>query len=500
MKFIKLNSLFLIVSFFFSVNAFCQNDTLVNKAYNPDVAVIWDAIHNLNSIYIGGGINKFKENPEARDFTNADFGVNLGFFKPLLKRDKFSLGLLASGAYSFVNNDYGAIENPISYRGATAVSTSSQGKQSLLRLGIGPQLNFLVGQRILISPMVQGGYLVFTQDALTITQEINTSREVFNKEVFKQNAINESNFFIKPALKISYAITKTLSVWAEGSYLFANTTTTQNALTPNGSSKDGVYFWDQIMSANSFMESNKEISLNSVGTNFGLAFRFGRGQNYSGTGHVDVFRGRNPQMGGRRNSSNMKKETSENLSPSDEFSGVRNGSGILIDFEDDAIKDPNPTDTLQVKANHNTTRSNQSSGIKDIDSNNPKPVDSLQVKANHNAGSQTNPYFVSNELEGEMLELANNSTSGSNSSVDASKIKEVKKESDLRGREVVLYQNGKRYYYDASKKKVRAILKSFENDNVEKGIGNCPPPGMDNCTYKGGFCWCYLKADRKVDW
>lgn len=92
---------------------------------------------------------------------------------------------------------------------------------------------------------------------------------------------------------------------------------------------------------------------------------------------------------------------------------------------------------------------------------------------------------------------ANNSSSGTNSSFDASKIKEVKKESDLKGREVLLYQNGKRYYYDASKKKVRAILKSFENDNIEKATG-CPPPGMGDCTPKGGFCWCYLKDDRKV--
>lgn len=188
-----------------------------------------------------------------------------------------------------MNNDFGAIKNPISYSDATAVSSSNQVKQSLLQLGLGPQLNFLVGQRILISPIIQGGYLLFTQDAATINQEINTAREVF-----KQNAFNESNFFVRTTLKISYAVSRTLSFWAEGSYLFANTTATQNILIPNGSSKDGKYFWDQIMSANSFKENNKEISLNSVGVNFGLAFRFGKGR--MKMSDISLERGRNPQI------------------------------------------------------------------------------------------------------------------------------------------------------------------------------------------------------------
>ncbi|MCC5929108.1 MAG: hypothetical protein JJU28_07665 [Cyclobacteriaceae bacterium] len=552
MEFAKFNPviLTLIISFSFSVNSFCQNDlndktnptdtplikaqdynsSRSNKARgeaapndiinnpNPtdsllvkpirgdgsgtDVSSLWDTFHILNTLYLGGGINTFRENVEGRDFTNSDFGINLGFYKPILKKQKYSLGLLTSGAYSFANNNFGSIENPISYIDATAVSTSSQGRQSLLQFGIGPQMNIPIHKQLLLSPSVQGGYFFFNQDAISLNQEISPKNtEPLTKEVFWQEKVDEGGFFVKPAVKMSYAISKNWSLWAEGSYLLANTTTIQNTLIPNGSPREGEFFWDQIMSAKSFKESNKEISLNSVGVNFGLAIRLGRDQNYSGTGHVDVFRGRNPQIGGRGSSSNMKKKTSENLPPSNEFRGIRSRSGIIIDFEDDAIKDPNPTDTLQVKAqDYNSSRSNKARGEASPNDNidNPKPTDSLQVKANKSAGSHTNPYLVSNELAGDMPGLANNSTSGTNSSFDASKIKEVKREKDLRGREVVLYRDGKQYYYDASKKKVRAILKYIENDNIEKATG-CPPAGMEgtNCTPKNGFYWCYLGRDKE---
>lgn len=53
---------------------------------DPDATVMWDAIHNLNSIYLGGGINTFKDNAAAGDFTNADFGANLGFFQTIIKK------------------------------------------------------------------------------------------------------------------------------------------------------------------------------------------------------------------------------------------------------------------------------------------------------------------------------------------------------------------------------------------------------------------------------
>ena len=150
------------------------------------------------------------------------------------------------------------------------------------------------------------------------------------------------------------------------------------------------------------------------------------------------------------------------------------------------------SDSLNVKANHNTTRSNKT-GIKDIDTS---TKDSLTQRP----GTISNPYFKSNELAGDMVKISsqngNNSTDGVGTHFFLSKIKEVKNGSDMRGRDYVLYKDGKQYYYDATNNELKVIFEALKKTSTNEKAAGCPPPGLSDCTPKNGFCWCYLRASR----
>jgi len=131
------------------------------------------------------------------------------------------------------------------------------------------------------------------------------------------------------------------------------------------------------------------------------------------------------------------------------------------------------------KANINTSRSN-TKGI--AGSGTGTDVDSAwetTTRANHNTARSNKSTVID---------------AGKND-FDASKIKEVKNNRDIVGRDYILYKDGKRYYYDASNEEIQKIVAEAKADPNQPKAAGCPPAGMDaaNCTPKGGFCWCYLK-------
>ncbi len=236
-----------------------------------------------STIYFGAGINTFNSDVNESEFLNSDFGFNAGFFTPLLKKDRFNLGLNLSGTYSFATDDFGDLPTVIPIvpsDGLTLETSSNSVNQSLLQFGLGPQFNFKLGNNFWLSPVVQGGYFKFDQDELVLTQESDFNDRTFTTDVFRQDAVSESGFFIKPALRLNYQIAENWNLWGESNYFIANANTTQNQLVPLGEpNEQGEYFFDQIIGGAAgdqvFVSTESETSLNSFGINFGLAYSFG---------------------------------------------------------------------------------------------------------------------------------------------------------------------------------------------------------------------------------
>lgn len=110
----------------------------------------------------------------------------------------FNLGLNVSGSYSFVDNDFSNLPTVIPIipsEGLSLKTSSSRVNQALLQFGAGPQLNFKLGKKIWLSPIVQGGYFKFDQGELDLTQNATFSDRTFTTALFRQIAVSENRFF-----------------------------------------------------------------------------------------------------------------------------------------------------------------------------------------------------------------------------------------------------------------------------------------------------------------
>ena len=236
-----------------------------------------------STLFLGGHLYTLDGDTNNNEYLKSSAGFNLGFFTPIWSAEAYNLGVNVSGLYSGVNSDFGNLEDffRISREVETTSNTiSNKLKQSLIEFGVGPQFNYKLGQKFWISPILQGGYFNFDQDELVLTQEVTFQAagppQTFEKEVFRQNDVSESGFFLKPALRLSYQIAQNWSIWGEASYFIADINTTQNRLVPfDEPNEAGEYFPGQIIESQEFSTTENETSLNNLGMSLGLAYSFG---------------------------------------------------------------------------------------------------------------------------------------------------------------------------------------------------------------------------------
>jgi len=256
------------------------------------IIVLFTTSLNINAqerptLFLGGNVNTFNSNTEESAFLKSDFGLNIGYFTPLRKGDRFNIGLAIFGQYGTVNEDFDNLNNRfivLPQEDTSSETLSNKVNQSLVQLGFGPQFNFKIGNTFWISPILQVGYFNFNQDELILTQRIEFAGtgdpQTSEKEVFKQNKISEGGVFFKPAIKLSFKLSQRLSLWGEANYFVAQLNTTQSQLIPLGEPNEhGAYFLDQIMGSQEFSTVDNKQELNGFGLSFGVAYNFGTSKN-----------------------------------------------------------------------------------------------------------------------------------------------------------------------------------------------------------------------------
>lgn len=230
------------------------------------------------TVFLGGGTNFLNSDASQYRFGNQDFGFNGGVFQPLWKKEKFNLGLNLSGAYNFANSDFKNLGEIIPVQpenGLTTETFSNKVNQTFTQIGLGPQFNFKLGNKFWLSPIVQAGLFNFKQDAISVSQQFITTNLNETREVFKQDPVNESGVFVKPALRLSYQFSNNWSIWGEGTYFFGKINSLQNVLVPTGESNElGQYNFQQLLSEKKFTPQKQTFSKTIPSVNVGVAYSF----------------------------------------------------------------------------------------------------------------------------------------------------------------------------------------------------------------------------------
>lgn len=243
--------------------------------------VIGDTIlHESISLVAGVVSNSFGDDVSNAGYVNQSFGGHLGLYVPIISKKPVSVGVYVSGDYLTSNKD-GFRHEPAGFEVngmPSTVKASSEGKikQSIMMLGAGPQVNFSLGRKISLSTIIQGGVASFKQSGFSFTQEFKEGDATIPVDIFNQKETKSTNFFWTPGLKISYAITSKIGIWAEGNYVTGEMEANQSRINPGEPrNDDGKYSFGQVNAAKQVEGINK-FNLKGAGVGVGIRFSFSK--------------------------------------------------------------------------------------------------------------------------------------------------------------------------------------------------------------------------------
>lgn len=234
---------------------------------------------NKATIYVGGGINSPIDATKKDAFLNNNAGFNLGAYLPVFSKSASSFGLnINSNLLSSKSNDFKQMPSPFLIEGTTNSSVVFENpddfKQRLTQFGIGPQFNFMLGKKLIVSPLINLGLSSVKRDSLSFVQEFEYQDKLQRKEIYSQSTIEESGFFASPGLKLSYPISNKLGFWVASNYSFFKTSINQRTLVPLQSGREQYTFGDIVEAR--YQEQTKSSNINSLLTSFGLSYAFGK--------------------------------------------------------------------------------------------------------------------------------------------------------------------------------------------------------------------------------
>lgn len=138
---------------------------------------------NALRMYVGGGAENLGSSVKSDAHLDKLLALSEEIYKPLWVKRRFSLGLNIAGQYLLTNSDpLGTVPEPFHISGETSstVAFECSGNPSAqgFKLGLGPQLSWHLGNRLIVSPIVNMGYLNITQKAFSATQTSDVNATV----------------------------------------------------------------------------------------------------------------------------------------------------------------------------------------------------------------------------------------------------------------------------------------------------------------------------------
>lgn len=239
---------------------------------------------NALLIYVGGGSESPTADVKDVALPNSLTTISEEIYKPLWVKRNFSLGLNIGGQYLFTNSDpiaNDAIPQPYHIYSETSstVAVERRGNPSVqgFKLGLGPQVNFHLGNRFIVSPIFNVGYLNITQKAFNAVQTSDVNTTIYKYNLLSRSETKTDGMAIMPKLRLHYFFTKWLGIWAEAAYTVGPTiNTVTDRFTPQGEPLIDTNNYElQAMELGTTTRTQTETKYNAVGINAGLVFAIG---------------------------------------------------------------------------------------------------------------------------------------------------------------------------------------------------------------------------------
>jgi hypothetical protein len=175
------------------------------------------------SIFLGGGYKAFTNSSRTKTNLSNTNEIIIGVYLPVLNKATVNYGININAEYSFSNNSVPySLPDPFVVEGHVSSklnqTQNNRQSQSGYAFSIGPQMNFAVGNKLLMSPIVQASFLHINQQGFSIEQTINNGREDYTFIIQSQPQTRLNIFTVKPALRFEFILNKKIGIWAEANY------------------------------------------------------------------------------------------------------------------------------------------------------------------------------------------------------------------------------------------------------------------------------------------
>ena len=249
----------------------------------------WDGVVKGGNISVG--YNNTMPNSAAKDaYVLSSSGIRADAFIPFsLFRKGWdgtvkggSFGFNIGGTYNFDSNGDPsvALPNPYNLFGQTSTEVAYNGptpRQSGFRIGGGPQYNFNVGNKLVISPMVLAEYFSMTRNVLEAVQTSTVNGKPKEYTLWTMPERKTNGLAVTPKIRMQYFFTKNLGIFADGAYIFGRNLNSQfTTLVPFGKpSQGGQYEQQQLDMGTKDIGSVSSFPYHAVAVNIGLSYAFG---------------------------------------------------------------------------------------------------------------------------------------------------------------------------------------------------------------------------------
>ncbi len=229
-------------------------------------------------IYVGAGSNSPSTKVKNEAYVTNTVGFDANVFVPIIKKKNFSFGFNGGGEYFSSNND-NAPSSPNAFHvvgetsSTVAVTSSGSSKNSGFKLGVAPQINFFMGKRIIVSPMIEAGYMKMTNKGFSAVQTTNLDGNPYNFTLLSKTETKTSGLALIPKVRLNYMFTKKIGMWVETNYTLGPTVKSNiTTLLPEPEpDENGQYNIEQMTNGTTKTEI-RETKFSSFGVHVGVVF------------------------------------------------------------------------------------------------------------------------------------------------------------------------------------------------------------------------------------
>lgn len=247
------------------------------------------------TVSLGGGISTTPASLKTEAFLGDGYQIQTQVFIPLLRKGwdgsvkgsgKFALGILAGGEYATAKTLTTDVDDLKStyrlYNDALNVTSTQHGAAQSYSGFAGLQADITFGV-ITFSPSLSGGYFSLSQKGFTQSGEVTSNGTTEDITLRALSPTQQRGFITKPQLKISYALSQQLSIYASGGVNVGPILTTgQRYLKPAGGFNEKSTYESVQLTTGKMVTKTSETRYQTANVNIGISWSFGSSKRLRG--------------------------------------------------------------------------------------------------------------------------------------------------------------------------------------------------------------------------